>query len=185
MLTKCHRRAAACLPQLACQQASPPTLTPTHHPSPHAPGASVAINGTCLTVTEQRGPVLRFDVMAETLRRTNLGTLDAGSTVNFERRWVWTGRMALAAPNNCSAQQGASGPPASTPRRARPGLPLPKPLLYGTPLPPACTHCCSARVGDEIGGHTVSGHVHTTAKIVKVTDTENNRRVEFQVGGAG
>lgn len=45
-------------------------------------------------------------------------------------------------------------------------------------LPP-----CSARVGDEIGGHTVSGHVHTTAKIVKVTDTENNRRVEFQVGG--
>jgi len=29
----------------------------------------------------------------------------------------------------------------------------------------------------------VSGHVHTTAKIVKVTDTENNRRVEFQVGG--
>ena len=85
----------------------------------------------------------------------------------------------------CAAQQGAPGPPASTPWRARPGLPFPKPLLYSTPLPPACTHCCSARVGDEIGGHMVSGHVHTTAKIVKVTDTENNRRVEFQVGGAG
>ena len=52
------------------------------------PGASVAINGTCLTVTEQRGPVLRFDVMAETLRRTNLGALQAGSPVNFERRWA-------------------------------------------------------------------------------------------------
>lgn len=48
---------------------------------------------------------------------------------------------------------------------------------------PHATRVRSARVGDEIGGHTVSGHVHTTAQIVKVTDTENNRRVEFKVGG--
>lgn len=36
-------------------------------------------------------------------------------------------------------------------------------------------------MGDEIGGHTVSGHVHTTATIVKVDQTEENRRLEFQV----
>jgi riboflavin synthase len=33
----------------------------------------------------------------------------------------------------------------------------------------------SARVGDEIGGHNVSGHVHCTASIIKVEDTANNR----------
>ncbi|KAL4448893.1 hypothetical protein ABPG77_007610 [Micractinium sp. CCAP 211/92] len=87
-------------------------------------GASVAINGTCLTVVAQEGATLRFDVMGETLRRTNLGGLDSGSAVNFER---------------------------------------------------------SARVGDEIGGHTVSGHVHTTARIVDVQDSENNKRVEFEL----
>ena len=57
------------------------------------------------------------------------------------------------------------------------------------PPPPAPAQAVnferSARVGDEIGGHTVSGHVHTTARIVKVTDTENNRRVEFEVRRCG
>lgn len=90
-------------------------------------GASVALNGTCLTVVSQAGDTLRFDVIGETLRRTNLGLLDAGSPVNYER---------------------------------------------------------SARVGDEIGGHTVSGHVHTTARVAAVTDTENNRRLEFELGDA-
>eukprot|EP00955_Chlamydomonas_euryale_P049689 354318-Chlamydomonas_euryale.AAC.17 len=70
-------------------------------------GASVAINGTCLTVTDIADDTLSFDIIVETLRATNLGELEAGSAVNFER---------------------------------------------------------SARVGDEIGGHNVSGHIHTTAK---------------------
>jgi riboflavin synthase len=38
-------------------------------------GASVAINGTCLTVTAIEGDVLSFDVMGETLRATSLGGL--------------------------------------------------------------------------------------------------------------
>lgn len=38
-------------------------------------GASVAINGTCLTVTAIDGDVLSFDVMQETLRATSLGGL--------------------------------------------------------------------------------------------------------------
>ena len=87
-------------------------------------GASVAINGTCLTVVEHNGDTLRFDVIEESLRRTNLGFLDVGSQVNFER---------------------------------------------------------SARVGDEIGGHTVSGHVHTTAKISKLTKTGDDVRMEFEL----
>ena len=36
-------------------------------------------------------------------------------------------------------------------------------------------------MGDEIGGHNVSGHVHTTASIVEVLDTPDNRRLTFQV----
>jgi riboflavin synthase len=87
-------------------------------------GASVAINGTCLTVTEIDGDTLAFDIMSETLRATNLGDLEAGRAVNYER---------------------------------------------------------SARVGDEIGGHNVSGHVHTKARVAAVEETPNNRRVVFEL----
>ena len=87
-------------------------------------GASVAINGTCLTVTQQHGDELCFDLIVETLRATNLGALRVGSAVNFER---------------------------------------------------------SARIGDEVGGHNVSGHVHTTAVISAVEDTPDNRKVVFTV----
>jgi riboflavin synthase len=87
-------------------------------------GASVAINGTCLTVTAADGDMLSFDIMSETLRATNLGGLEVGKSVNYER---------------------------------------------------------SARVGDEIGGHNVSGHVHTKAVISAVEETPNNRRVVFEL----
>lgn len=91
-------------------------------------GASVAINGTCLTVTEiQPNDTLCFDIMMETLRATNLGGLQQGNVVNFER---------------------------------------------------------SARVGDEIGGHNVSGHVHCRASIANVEQTENNRRITFRLEDA-
>ena len=48
-------------------------------------GASVAHNGCCLTVTETDGRTARFDLMAETLGKTNLGRLKAGDLVNLER----------------------------------------------------------------------------------------------------
>jgi len=47
-------------------------------------GASVAVNGCCLTVVKKRGPVFFADVVPETLRRTNLGALRVGSEVNLE-----------------------------------------------------------------------------------------------------
>ena len=52
-------------------------------------GASIAINGTCLTVTAFDAATepgwVKFDVIDETLRLTNLGQLIIGSAVNFER----------------------------------------------------------------------------------------------------
>lgn len=87
-------------------------------------GASVALNGTCLTVTDIRPDSLSFDVIAETLRCTNLGKLGVGSPVNFER---------------------------------------------------------SAKMGDEIGGHTVSGHVHTTAHIVASAKQGDDVRLQFEL----
>ena len=48
-------------------------------------GASVAINGVCLTVAAMQGSVAEFDAVAETLQRSNLGRLTAGSKVNLER----------------------------------------------------------------------------------------------------
>src|ERR1700694_2147173 len=47
-------------------------------------GGSVAVNGCCLTVVKKRGPVFFADVVPETLRRTNLGSLRVGSGVNLE-----------------------------------------------------------------------------------------------------
>ncbi|SFR49583.1 riboflavin synthase alpha chain [Marinobacter daqiaonensis] len=87
-------------------------------------GASVAINGTCMTVTARDGDRLWFDAMQETLRLTTLGQLREGSRVNFER---------------------------------------------------------AARIGDEIGGHLLSGHVHTTAPVISRDEPENNVTLTFEV----
>ena len=65
-----------------------------------------------------------FDMIAETLRATNLGELKVSDTVNYER---------------------------------------------------------STKFGEEIGGHVVSGHVHTTAEICAQEETENNRDVRFRL----
>ncbi|HLV82080.1 MAG TPA: riboflavin synthase [Chthonomonadaceae bacterium] len=48
-------------------------------------GDSIAINGCCLTVVAREGERLRFDVVPETLARTNLGRLRPGDAVNLER----------------------------------------------------------------------------------------------------
>lgn len=48
-------------------------------------GASVAINGACLTVRTICDTDVSFDAIAQTLKVTNLGTLQAGSVVNIER----------------------------------------------------------------------------------------------------
>lgn len=80
-------------------------------------GASIAINGCCLTVVQFNTNQVVFDVIDETLRLTNLGELEEGSEVNFER---------------------------------------------------------SLKLGDEIGGHHVSGHIHTVGTIDKIEKTETN-----------
>ncbi len=48
-------------------------------------GASVAVNGVCLTVTRIDGKNVYFDAIAETLALSNLGLLDDGTLVNVER----------------------------------------------------------------------------------------------------
>ena len=48
-------------------------------------GDSIAVNGACLTVTGFSAGSFTVDVMYETLRKTNLGRLQAGSRVNLER----------------------------------------------------------------------------------------------------
>jgi riboflavin synthase len=47
-------------------------------------GASVAVNGVCLTVIEVEGAVFYADVVPETRKRTNLGRLKPGDAVNLE-----------------------------------------------------------------------------------------------------
>jgi|TARA_Y100001949_G_scaffold110212_1_gene93159 riboflavin synthase len=73
-------------------------------------GASVALDGVCMTVVSMEGTEVRFDAIEETLGRTTLGRAIQGYMVNVER---------------------------------------------------------SLRMGDELGGHILSGHVMTTAKIIE------------------
>ncbi len=87
-------------------------------------GASVAHNGCCLTVTKIEGNKVWFDLMQETLRVTNLGSIKSGDFVNIER---------------------------------------------------------AAKFGDEIGGHSMSGHISALATITEVIKSENNRTIWFEL----
>lgn len=57
------------------------------------PGASVCVNGTCLTATEVGPSFFEADVSAETLSRTSLGSLRQGAGVNLERALSAQGRL--------------------------------------------------------------------------------------------
>lgn len=56
-------------------------------------GASISVNGVCLTVVDVEGDVFGVDVMAETLRRSSLGQLSVGAPVNLERAMPADGRF--------------------------------------------------------------------------------------------
>jgi riboflavin synthase len=56
-------------------------------------GDSIATNGCCLTVVDPQGEQASFDLLAETLRLTNLGDLRPGSVVNIEPSLLPTDRM--------------------------------------------------------------------------------------------
>ena len=56
-------------------------------------GDSIAVNGVCLTVTSLQGNSFTADVMAETLRRSNLGSLTLGAGVNLERAMAANARF--------------------------------------------------------------------------------------------
>ncbi len=90
-------------------------------------GASVAVNGTCLTATRIEDGTAVFDVIAETLRMTNLGDLTEGALVNVER---------------------------------------------------------SFQIGDEVGGHIVSGHVTGTATLTERRVSGNDHVLRFGLDSA-
>lgn len=56
-------------------------------------GDSIAVNGVCLTVTSFTNNQFSADVMPETLRRSSLGALRTGSSVNLERALAANGRF--------------------------------------------------------------------------------------------
>lgn len=87
-------------------------------------GASVAVNGCCLTAASVDGSTARFDLIRETLETTNLADLRPESVVNVER---------------------------------------------------------SVRVGDEVGGHLLSGHVAATVPVVDVCAEVGYRRLTVEI----
>lgn len=56
-------------------------------------GDSIAVNGICLTVTETHNGMFTADIMSETLKRSSLGRVSAGSRVNLERAMAADGRF--------------------------------------------------------------------------------------------
>jgi riboflavin synthase len=57
------------------------------------PGASIAVNGVCLTMTGLTADSFTADVMPETLRRSNLGLLKTGDAANLERPLAFGGQV--------------------------------------------------------------------------------------------
>jgi riboflavin synthase len=58
-----------------------------------AVGDSIAVNGVCLTVTSVKDGEFTADVMQETLSRSSLASIDAGSAVNLERPLTLASRL--------------------------------------------------------------------------------------------
>ncbi|HEU4319553.1 MAG TPA: riboflavin synthase [Acidimicrobiia bacterium] len=56
-------------------------------------GASIAVNGVCLTAIDPTPDSVSLDVIPETLERTNIGSLAPGDRVNLERPMPATGRF--------------------------------------------------------------------------------------------
>ena len=56
-------------------------------------GASIAVNGVCLTAIDPSDDKVSLDVIPETLDRTNIGSLTTGSRVNLERPMPASGRF--------------------------------------------------------------------------------------------
>jgi riboflavin synthase len=56
-------------------------------------GDSIAVNGCCLTLTSRRGDRLTFDLLEETIARTNLQKLRRNDPVNLERALPVEGRL--------------------------------------------------------------------------------------------
>jgi riboflavin synthase len=56
-------------------------------------GDSIAVSGVCLTAVAVSPPSFEVEAMAETLRRTGLGSLEAGDAVNLERPLTASGRL--------------------------------------------------------------------------------------------
>jgi len=86
-------------------------------------GASVCVDGVCLTICTIDNDKLKFDIMMETLSVTTFDAIKEEDIVNIER---------------------------------------------------------SMKLGDEIGGHLLSGHVSSTVKISKIETPENNHILIFQ-----
>ena len=58
-----------------------------------AQGDSISVNGACLTAVLVNSKAFEVDLVPETLRRTNLGVLEQGSTVNLERSLAANARL--------------------------------------------------------------------------------------------
>jgi riboflavin synthase len=56
-------------------------------------GESIAVNGCCLTVAASRNEQITFDLLGETVSRTNLGSLRRDNLVNLERALAADGRV--------------------------------------------------------------------------------------------
>lgn len=68
-------------------------IAPDSAPFEVAVGASVCVDGACLTLESQRGAVLFFTAVAETLSRTTLTTMHPGDKVNLERALLVSARL--------------------------------------------------------------------------------------------
>ena len=87
-------------------------------------GASVSVDGVCLTAKNSNSDIIKFDIIEETLLRSTLGSLRKSQKVNLER---------------------------------------------------------SITQSTEIGGHLMSGHIHSVAKIINIDVKKSSRDMKISI----
>jgi riboflavin synthase len=146
-----------------------------------AVGESIAVNGACQTVAAREGTVFACDVLGETLRVTNIGSLSAGSTVNLERAMRsgdrFGGHIVSGHVDGLGTVRRVSGTPPMLGISVAPGL-----LRYLVPKGSVAVDGISLTVGPRIGRGSFDVYVvpHTVER-TNLAGVRVGRKVNIEV----
>ena len=146
------------------------------------PGASIAVDGACLTAVEPDAAGFRVDVSAETLAHTTLGARGSGDRVNLERALLPTTRLGghLVAGHVDGVGRIVAREPDGTSTRLRIGVPQPL-ARYIAPKGSICVDGISLTVNEVDGAEFGVNIVPHTLAHTTLDEAAAGRAVNIEV----